>query len=114
METTHPIGNATTLQATQIGLINVGRNNPSGPIVTASAMYTIEQVRDKEWVKWNGHMPTLMDYSRFNYVAQPEDKIDVADLIPGIGPYDLWATAWGYYSASIGSSQRTSPMFPRR
>jgi hypothetical protein len=37
-----------------------------------------------------------MDYSRFNYVAQPEDNIDVEDLIPGIGPYDVWATAWGY------------------
>ena len=29
-----------------------------------------------------GHTPTLMDYSRFNYVAQPEDRIDPADLIP--------------------------------
>jgi hypothetical protein len=37
-----------------------------------------------------------MDYSRFNYVAQPEDKIDPADLIPKIGPYDKWATMWGY------------------
>jgi hypothetical protein len=37
-----------------------------------------------------------MDYSRFNYVAQPEDKIDVADLIPKVGPYDKWATMWGY------------------
>ena len=43
-----------------------------------------------------GHTPTLMDYSRFNYVAQPEDNIDVADLVPGIGPYDKWATMWGY------------------
>ena len=29
-----------------------------------------------------GHTPSIMDYSRFNYVAQPEDNIDVADLIP--------------------------------
>jgi hypothetical protein len=43
-----------------------------------------------------GHTPTLMDYSRFNYVAQPEDKIDPQDLIPKIGPYDKWATMWGY------------------
>jgi hypothetical protein len=43
-----------------------------------------------------GHTPTLMDYSRFNYVAQPEDGIDVADLVPKIGPYDRWATMWGY------------------
>ena len=62
----------------------------------ASSMYPQEKVRDREWVKKMGHTPTLMDYSRFNYVAQPEDKIDVADLVPGIGPYDIWATAWGY------------------
>jgi len=37
-----------------------------------------------------------MDYSRFNYVAQPEDKILPDDLIPKIGPYDKWATMWGY------------------
>ena len=62
----------------------------------ASSMYPIEKVRDREWVKKNGHTPTLMDYSRFNYVAQPEDKIDLFDLIPKIGPYDKWATMWGY------------------
>jgi len=62
----------------------------------ASAMYSVEQVRDKNWVRQNGHTPTLMDYSRFNYVAQPEDGIAPADLIPKIGPYDKWATMWGY------------------
>jgi hypothetical protein len=62
----------------------------------ASSMYTAARVRDRAWVKKMGHTPTLMDYSRFNYVAQPEDNIDVADLVPGIGPYDKWATMWGY------------------
>ncbi len=62
----------------------------------ASSTYPHEKVRDREWVKKMGHTPTLMDYSRFNYVAQPEDNIDVADLVPGIGPYDEWATMWGY------------------
>jgi hypothetical protein len=62
----------------------------------ASAMYSPAQVRDKSWVKQNGHTPSLMDYSRFNYVAQPEDGLDPADLIPKIGPYDKWATMWGY------------------
>jgi hypothetical protein len=62
----------------------------------ASSTYTIEQIRDPKWVAENGHTPTLMDYSRFNYVAQPEDKIAVADLVPKIGPYDKWATMWGY------------------
>lgn len=62
----------------------------------ASSMYPQEKVRDREWVKKMGHVPSIMDYSRFNYVAQPEDKIDVADLVPGLGPYDKWATLWGY------------------
>lgn len=62
----------------------------------ASSTYTIQQVRDPQWVKKMGHTPTLMDYSRFNYVAQPEDNIAVEDLIPKIGPYDKWATRWGY------------------
>lgn len=62
----------------------------------ASSMYPVEKMRDREWVKKMGHVATLMDYSRFNYVAQPEDNIDPEDLIPGVGPYDVWATAWGY------------------
>jgi hypothetical protein len=62
----------------------------------ASSTYTIAQIRDPKWVAENGHTPTLMDYSRFNYVAQPEDKIAEKDLIPKIGPYDKWATMWGY------------------
>ena len=62
----------------------------------ASSTYPIEKVRDREWVKTMGHVSTLMDYSRYNYVAQPEDNIDPASLIPGIGPYDKFATMWGY------------------
>lgn len=62
----------------------------------ASSMYEAAKVRDKAWVKKMGHTPSIMDYSRFNYVAQPEDGIDPADLIPHVGPYDIWATAWGY------------------
>jgi hypothetical protein len=62
----------------------------------ASSMYPQERIRDKEWVKKMGHTPSIMDYARFNYVAQPEDGIDVADLVPSVGPYDIWATRWGY------------------
>ena len=62
----------------------------------ASSMYPSAKVRDPQWVKKMGHTPTLMDYSRFNYVAQPEDRLAVEDLVPSIGPYDRWATMWGY------------------
>ena len=37
-----------------------------------------------------------MDYSRFNYVAQPEDSIPVQHLLPTVGPYDKYAIMWGY------------------
>jgi uncharacterized protein DUF4953/uncharacterized protein DUF5117/uncharacterized protein DUF5118 len=62
----------------------------------ASSMYPAAKVRDAQFLKANGHTPTLMDYSRFNYVVQPEDKIDPADLVPKISQYDKWATMWGY------------------
>ncbi len=62
----------------------------------SSSLYPAEKVRDREWVHKMGHVATLMDYSRFNYVAQPEDHIPPEDLIPKIGPYDKWATMWGY------------------
>ncbi len=62
----------------------------------ASSTYPADSVRSASFVRRMGHTPTLMDYSRFNYVAQPEDRIAPADLIPRIGPYDLFATKWGY------------------
>ena len=62
----------------------------------ASSMYPVDSVRSRAFVKKMGHTPTLMDYSRFNYVAQPEDNIDLDDLIPKVGPYDKYAVMWGY------------------
>jgi hypothetical protein len=62
----------------------------------ASSEYPIAKLRDPQWVKMMGHTPSIMDYARFNYVAQPEDHIDPHDLIPRVGPYDTWAIHWGY------------------
>lgn len=62
----------------------------------ASSMYPADKIHDREWVHKMGHSPSIMDYARFNYVAQPEDKIDLKDLIPRIGPYDDFAILWGY------------------
>jgi len=62
----------------------------------SSSLYTLEQIRDKNFVKVNGHTPSIMDYARFNYVAQPEDGIPAEDLIPKIGAYDRFAIHWGY------------------
>src|SRR5262249_28614495 len=61
-----------------------------------SSMYPQEKMRDPQWLHKMGHTPSIMDYSRFNYVVQPEDQVPVEDLVPRIGPYDVWATKWGY------------------
>ncbi|MCW3468044.1 zinc-dependent metalloprotease [Chitinophaga nivalis] len=62
----------------------------------SSSTYPVEKLRDKEWVKANGHAASIMDYARFNYVAQPGDGISGADLYPRINFYDKWAIEWGY------------------
>ena len=62
----------------------------------ASAMYPADSVRSRTWVNRMGHTPSIMDYARYNYVAQPEDSIDVNDLVPRVGPYDTFAIMWGY------------------
>lgn len=60
----------------------------------ASSATPVEKLRDKNWVAANGHTSSIMDYARFNYVAQPEDG--VTDFFPRIGDYDDWAIQWGY------------------
>ncbi|MGN7720393.1 zinc-dependent metalloprotease [Chitinophaga sp. 22620] len=62
----------------------------------SSSAYPVEKLRDKNWVKENGHAASIMDYARFNYVAQPGDGITGADLYPRINHYDKWAIEWGY------------------
>lgn len=62
----------------------------------SSATVPVEKLRDKAWVEKNGHTPSIMDYARFNYVAQPEDGITEKGIFPRIGDYDMWAIEWGY------------------
>jgi len=62
----------------------------------SSSSVPVENLRNKAWVEANGHTPSIMDYARFNYVAQPEDNISTAGLFPRIGDYDNWAIEWGY------------------
>ncbi|SMC54674.1 zinc-dependent metalloprotease [Pedobacter africanus] len=62
----------------------------------ASSTIPVEKLRDKAWVEANGHTPSIMDYARFNYVAQPKDSISERGIFPRIGIYDEWAIEWGY------------------
>ncbi len=65
----------------------------------SSSRTPVEKLRDKAWVEANGHTASIMDYARFNYVAQPEDNISEKGLFPRIGAYDKWAIQWGYKSS---------------
>ncbi|WP_396597353.1 zinc-dependent metalloprotease [Dokdonia sp. R86516] len=60
----------------------------------SSVAYAVDDLRDPEFTKKYGTAPSIMDYARFNYVAQPGDG-DVA-LMPNIGIYDKYAIKWGY------------------
>ncbi len=60
----------------------------------ASPAYPVDSLRAPGFVQRMGVAPSIMDYARFNYVAQPEDQ--GAGLMPKIGPYDEWAIMYGY------------------
>ena len=62
----------------------------------ASAMYPADSLRSPDFVRRMGHAPSIMDYARFNYVAQPEDSVPLETLVPRVGPYDRFAVAWGH------------------
>ena len=62
----------------------------------SSSFTPVEKLRDKEWVEKHGHTVSIMDYARFNYVAQPEDGIGKDGLYPRINDYDKWAIEYGY------------------
>ncbi len=62
----------------------------------SSSTVPVDSLRDKAWVEAHGHTPSIMDYARFNYVAQPEDGIDRIGIFPRINDYDKWAIQWGY------------------
>jgi len=59
----------------------------------AHSAYSVQQLRSREFTEKFGNSPSIMDYSRFNYVAQPGDD---ANLLPVIGVYDYFAIDWGY------------------
>ena len=60
----------------------------------SSCAYPVDSLRSPGFVQRMGVAPSIMDYARFNYVAQPEDK--GAGLFPVVGPYDDWSIMYGY------------------
>ncbi|SHM67690.1 zinc-dependent metalloprotease [Mucilaginibacter sp. OK098] len=60
----------------------------------SSYAYPVDSLRSKSFTDKHGTAPSIMDYARFNYIAQPGDG--VTHLYPQIGEYDMWAIKWGY------------------
>ena len=76
----HEIGHTIGLQHDQIG----------------SSTYPADSVRSPSWAHTMGSSPSIMDYSRMNYVAQPEDHVALADMLPRVGPWDKYSIMWSY------------------
>ncbi|WP_420457458.1 zinc-dependent metalloprotease [Rubrivirga sp.] len=60
----------------------------------SSTAYPVDSLRSPTFTATHGTAPSIMDYARFNYVAQPGDG--VTQLMPRVGEYDIWAVKWGY------------------
>ncbi|APZ46375.1 zinc-dependent metalloprotease [Polaribacter reichenbachii] len=74
----------------------------------SSSAYPVDSLRSASFTKKYGTAPSIMDYARFNYVAQPEDK-GVA-LMPNIGVYDKYAIAWGYRPILDKTAEEEKPV----
>lgn len=61
----------------------------------ASYAYPVDSLRSKTFTQEYGTTPSVMDYARYNYIAQPEDGISWL-LPPRLGVYDCFAISWGY------------------
>ena len=75
----------------------------------ASSATPVEMLRNKDYQAKNGHTSSIMDYARFNYVAQPEDG--VKDFFPRIGDYDKWAIKWGYSHFANAKNEKEEKAF---
>ena len=60
----------------------------------SSVAYPVDSLRSKTFTATHGTAPSIMDYARFNYIAQPEDGVE--NFYPGIGDYDDWSIYYGY------------------
>ncbi|SNY92190.1 zinc-dependent metalloprotease [Flagellimonas pacifica] len=74
----------------------------------SSVAYPVDSLRSASFTQKFGTAPSIMDYARFNYVAQPEDK-GVA-LMPNIGIYDKYAIRWGYKPILETSAENEKPI----
>ncbi len=60
----------------------------------ASSAYPVDSLRSGTFTQKMGIATTIMDYARYNYIAQPGDKN--IRFIRQLGPYDDYSIEWGY------------------
>ncbi len=71
----------------------------------ASAAYPTDSLRSATFTsRMGGTSASIMDYARFNYIAQPGDGVKV--MSPNIGVYDLMAIEWGYRWYPYGTDEK--------
>lgn len=74
----------------------------------SSAAYPVDSLRSQTFTATHGTAPSIMDYARFNHIAQPGDGI--TNLFPRIGEYDEWSIMYGYKPvANANSYQAEKP-----
>lgn len=64
--------------------------------MVASSSYPVDSLRSRTFASKMGVAPTIMDYARQNYIAQPEDGLEPKDFLRRIGVYDHYSVNWGY------------------
>lgn len=77
----------------------------------SSVAYPVDSLRSASFTKKFGTAPSIMDYARFNYVAQPGDE-GVA-LMPDIGVYDKYAIQWGYKPIQDKNAEDEKPILDK-
>ena len=72
----------------------------------ASSSFPVDSLRSPTFTAEYGVAPTIMDYARQNYIAQPDDGVE--RFVRKIGPYDHYAVEWGYrwYPGIIAEPER--------
>lgn len=75
--------------------------------MAASYAYPVDSLRNGEFTQKNGIAASIMDYARYNYIAQPGDKN--IRFIRQMGPYDHYVTNWGYRYLGSSSSEAEVP-----
>ncbi len=76
----------------------------------SSSAYPVDSLRSPDFSRRMGVAPSVMDYARQNYIAQPGDGLQPLDFLRKIGPYDLYAINWGYRLIRTGDADGERPI----